>query len=118
MENYNEEREQHGQTAVGFLAGLVIGGLAGAITMLLVAPQSGERTRDQIQRRGTELREQTVAGVEDAVAQTRAKAAQFTAGMREKAGELQQRGQDMLDGQKERWAPVVEAGQKAVNGGD
>jgi gas vesicle protein len=118
MQNYSDEHEQNGHTAVGFLAGLVIGGLAGAVTTLLMAPQSGERTRDQIQRKSIALRDQTVAGVEGAVAQTRARAGQFTAGMREKAGELQQRGQDMVDGQKKRWVPVVEASQKAVNGGD
>jgi gas vesicle protein len=118
MEHFNDQDEQYGRTALGFLAGLLIGGLAGTVTTLLMAPQSGKRTRAQIQRRGSALREQTVAGVEGAVAQTRAKAAQFTAGMREKAGELQQRGQDLLEGQKDRWSPVVEAGQKAVNGTD
>lgn len=34
----------------GFLGGLLVGSLAGAVAMLLFVPQSGEKTRKQIQR--------------------------------------------------------------------
>lgn len=115
----NDHREEHGndgnQTG-GFIAGLLIGGMAGAGAMLLFAPQSGKRTRAQIQRQGEELRDQAAESIEDAVAQTRVKARQITADVREQAEELQQRGQDMLDGQKERLFTALEAGKKAVQG--
>lgn len=111
-----EQDENTGQGLKGFLVGTLVGGLIGATAMLLMAPQSGQKTRAKIQRAGLELREQTVTGLEDAVAQTRAKANEITTGVREKAEKIQQRGQEMLDQQKERWTPVVEAGQKAVQG--
>ena len=38
--------------------------------------------------------------------------------VQKQAEKIQQRGQDLLDEQKERWSPVVGAGQKAVNGSD
>jgi gas vesicle protein len=126
MENYDDEHEpgdQNVQMALGFLAGILIGGLAGAGTMLLLAPQSGKRTRAQIQHKGVELRDQATESIEDAMDQARATGRHISAGVhkqadkiQQKAEKIQQRGQDMLDDQKERWSPVVEAGQKAVQG--
>ncbi|MBF8285800.1 MAG: hypothetical protein HW378_4715 [Anaerolineales bacterium] len=84
--------------------------------MLLLAPQSGKRTRAKIQLKGIELRDQTAEAVEDVVAQARVKARQVTAGVREKAEELQHRGQEMLDEQVARVSAVVEAGKTAVQG--
>jgi hypothetical protein len=52
--------------------------------------------------------------VEDVVAQARVKARQVTADVREKAKDLQHRGQDMLDEQMARVSAVVEAGKTAV----
>ena len=100
----------------GFMAGLLIGGLAGTVAMLLLAPQSGKRTRAQIQEKSIELRDQAVKNMEDAVAQTRTKGRQIRADVREKADELQQRGQDVLDEQKENWSALVQAGKTAVQG--
>lgn len=116
MQEHYDEYEQTGQGIKGFLLGALLGGLVGAGTMLLMAPQSGERTRNQIRHKSLELREQTVAGIEDAMTQTKAKAGKLTADVREKASELQHRGQEIVRDQKERWSPVVEAGQKAVQG--
>jgi gas vesicle protein len=128
MDNYDDEHEQsehNVQTALGFLAGVVIGGLAGAVTMLLLAPQSGKRTRKQIRHKGLELRDQATDSIEDAMAQARSTGRHISAGVhkqadkiQQQAEKIQQRGQDMLDEQKERWSPVVEAGQKAVQGTD
>jgi gas vesicle protein len=84
--------------------------------MLLLAPQSGKKTRAQIQQKSLELRDQTAETVEDALAQARVKARQITADVHEQAEALQQRGQDMLDEQKERLSTVVEAGKTAVQG--
>ena len=125
MENYNGQDEQNGRTALGFLAGLLIGGLAGAVTTLLMAPQSGERTRAQIQSKGVAWREQATDSIEETLEQARVSGRRLTAGVQKQADKiqhqaekLQQRGQDLLDEQKERWSPVAEAGQKAVNGAD
>ncbi|RPI50408.1 MAG: YtxH domain-containing protein, partial [Chloroflexi bacterium] len=80
-----------------FLVGLLLGGLAGVVATLLLAPQSGKKTRAQIRRTSTELRDQTVKTVDGAVAQARGEARQITDDLLEQAGELQQRGQDVLD---------------------
>lgn len=55
-----------------FFAGILLGSLAGAATMLLFAPQSGRKTRNQIQQKATELRAQALGTVESTVAQVRA----------------------------------------------
>lgn len=116
MENQHEHIYSTRMDTKGFLAGLLLGGLAGASTMLLLAPQSGKRTRYQIQEKSIELRDQTVKTVEDAVAQVRTKANQITNNLHQQAEDLQQRGQELLDEQKERWSPIVEAGKTAVQG--
>ncbi len=99
-----------------FLAGLLLGSLIGAGVTLLLAPQSGKKTRKQIRRKGRDLRTQTTDAVDDTVAQVRAKAHQVTTNIHEQTEALQQRGQDVLDEGKERFAVVVEAGKTIVNG--
>jgi gas vesicle protein len=71
------------------LLGLVIGGLAGVVTMLLFAPQSGKQTRDQIEEKAIELREQTTKN-------------------------LKKRSQDKLVEQLERVSAALETGKTAV----
>lgn len=105
-----------GYFVAGLLFGSLLGGLAGAVTMLLLAPQSGKKTRKQIRRKGRDLREQTAETIEGSVKQARTKAHHVSTGIHDQAEDLQQRGQDIVGGQKERWLPVVEAGKTAVNG--
>jgi len=116
MNNHSDEHETNGNHPGNFLAGVLLGGLAGAGAMLLLAPQSGKRTRAQIQLKGMELRDQATEAVEDGMAQTRAKARQITADVREKAKEIQQSGQDMLAEQKARLSAAVAAGKTAIQG--
>ena len=116
MDNHDHEHENGVNQVGGFFAGLLIGGLAGAVAMLLLAPQSGKRTRAQIQLKSMELREQTTEAVEDALKQARTQGRQIRADVREKADELQQRGPAVLDEQKETWSALVEAGKTAVQG--
>jgi gas vesicle protein len=122
MNNRNDEDENDVNQSSGFLAGLLfvagllIGGLIGAGTMLLLAPQTGKKTRRQIQRKGRDLRVQTADAVDDGVAQIRTKAQDISTSIHDQAEDLQQRGQDVVDHQKERWSTVVEAGKTAVHG--
>ena len=53
---------------VGFLTGLLFGALAGFGTMLLLAPQSGKRTRFQIDQKSSELQDRTVDTFNELVA--------------------------------------------------
>ena len=116
MENQSEQQTNGTSNVWGFLGGLLVGGLAGAVAMLLVAPQSGKRTRAKIQQKSIELRDQTTEAVEDALAQTRHKARQIRASVHDQAEAIQQRGQDVLDEQKERLSTLVEAGKTTVQG--
>lgn len=99
-----------------FLGALLFGSLIGAGTMLLLAPQSGKKTRRQIQRKGRKVRKETAVTLHDGVNQIKDKTHQVTTRIQDQAEELQQHGQDVVEDQKERWGPVVEAGKTAVNG--
>ena len=72
------ENQEYKYNTLSVFGGMVIGALAGAVTMLLFAPQSGQKTRKQIQEKGLELRDRTTAMVEDTVAQVRSKANKIT----------------------------------------
>jgi gas vesicle protein len=95
--NDNQENGNNTKNLWSLLIGLLVGGLVGTVAMLLLAPQSGKETRTQIQQKSIELRDQTVETVEGAAAQIRGKAHQVVDDVREQAGELQQRGQDVID---------------------
>ena len=114
MNNHNQRNGDNAKYGWGFLAGLLAGGLTGAGAMLLLAPQSGKKTRAQIQQNSIELRDQTVKTVEGAVAQVRGKARQITDDVHEQAGELQQRGQDLLDEQRGHLSKALKDASKAV----
>jgi gas vesicle protein len=116
MDNHDHEHKNDVNQLGGFLAGLLIGGLAGAVAMLLLAPQSGKKTRTQIQEKSIELRDQTTDAVEAAVAQAGVKARQIRDSVRSQTEELEQRGQALFDEQKKRWSTLVEAGKTAVQG--
>jgi len=102
MHNLKHEHESDMSTAGGFLAGLVVGGLAGAGTALLLAPESGKKTRADIQQKSVELRDQAVETVGNTVADARHKAREITAPAVKKAGELEERGVAAFEQQRDR----------------
>lgn len=97
-----------------FLAGVLLGGAAGAGAMLLLAPQSGKRTRAQLQLKGLELSEHATEAMEDGVNQTRQQARRLTGNIREKAKEIQHSGEDLYAEQKARLNATVAAGKTAL----
>jgi gas vesicle protein len=109
-----QEFETHPNQFFSIVAGLFIGGLAGAVTMLLLAPKSGRATRDQIQEKGIELRDQASEMLEDALAQVRMDRKTITLGGRKKAKELLQSGQALVAEQLEQVSAAAQAGKKAV----
>jgi gas vesicle protein len=109
----NQKPEPHGNGLIVFVS-LLIGGLAGAITMLLLAPQSGEDTRIQIQKKGIELRDLTTEIVEDTMAQVRSNTNKIMINGREKLNELKRQGQDLAVEQLDRVMIVAEAGKAAI----
>ena len=114
MEDNIEERTFDINRPRNFLIGLLIGGMAGALAMLLLAPQSGKRTRAQIQDKTIQLRDRTTKNIKKAVAQVRSETDKLTADVQEKAGELKQLGQDKLVEQLERVSAALDAGKTAV----
>jgi gas vesicle protein len=87
-----------------FLSGFLVGGMIGAAVALLFAPQSGEETRTIIRDKGVEFKEKTAQSMEEAYARAEAAAAEARARAdelvnitRERAEELKQRGQVILE---------------------
>jgi gas vesicle protein len=122
MNNKKHENKQDTTQISGFLAGflflggLLLGSVAGAGVMLLMAPQSGKKTRKQLQRKGQKVRKQTAKTVKHKVEQVQDKANQVSASIHGQVEDLQERAQDAIDDQKDRWEPVVKAGKTAVQG--
>jgi len=114
MGNNIEEHAYEINNTKNVLIGLLIGSLAGAAAILLFAPQSGKRTRAQIQLKSIQLRDRTTDIVKNALAQVRFDTHEITAGVREKAGELKQLGQDKLVKQMDRVSAALDAGETAV----
>ena len=114
MLNENQATEDHHNNILGVLTGLLIGGLAGAGAMLLLAPQSGEKTRAQIQEKGFELRDRTTGMVETAMAKVWLARKRVTRDGRRKAKELLHHGQTLVNEQLEHVSEAAKAGQKAI----
>ncbi len=107
------------KTAGSFLAGTLVGGLIGAAVALLYAPRSGEETRTVIREKSVELKdkavergEEIVHRAEEVASQTKERLEATAQATRERAAELQTRGQSFLDEQRERITHAVEAGRK------
>jgi gas vesicle protein len=93
MNNYtNEPLSRTNSSAGSFLAGVFFGGLAGAIAALFLAPQSGKETRQQIQQKALDLRNQAATTVEKTITDIRTKADQLKVDVEEKAKTLSQQG--------------------------
>ena len=114
MENNIEEHTFDMKGPLNVFFGLLIGSLAGAVAMLLFAPQSGKRTRTQIQNQSILLRDRTTKNIKKAVAQVRSETNKLTSEVQEKAGELKQLGQDKLVEQLDRVSAALDSGKTAV----
>lgn len=115
-----------------FLAGFLMGGLVGAAVALLMAPQSGEETRTIIREKSIELKDKATETAEEARhraekaledARVRAEAAYQEVKVRadevahltkERAVQLQEQGQIVLEKQKTRLEDAIQTGKKAV----
>ena len=114
MNKEHQELEYHNNNMLVVFVGLLIGALAGAITMLLMAPQSGEVTRSQIQKKSIELRDQTTGMVDDVMSQLRVDGDKMTQNGRQKAKELLEQGQAMVAEQLDHVSEAAQAGKRAI----
>jgi gas vesicle protein len=113
MEDQIDEQDFDGRNTKNVLFGLLIGSLAGAVSMLLFAPQAGRKTRARIRQTSSQLRDRTSDMVDNALAQVRSGTHEITAGFREKAGRLKQRGQVKLVEQMDRVSAVLGTGKSS-----
>lgn len=116
-----------------FLAGFVIGGLVGAAAALLLAPQSGEDTRSLLRDKSIELKDRAMETAEDtrvraeealeeariraedAMEELRVRTDEVSKLARERAADLQQRGQGMIDEQRGRIESAIDTGKRAAS---
>jgi gas vesicle protein len=84
--------------------------------MLLMAPQTGEKTRAELQVGALELRDRTATTMKDTMTQVKSKASRIKADVQIKAQDLGHQGQDLLVRQLEHVSHAAEAGKKALQG--
>ncbi len=113
-ERENQEFDQRSNSFWGVLVALLAGALAGAVTMLLLAPQSGKKTRKQIEDKGIELRDLASEAVGDTAAQIRSKANEVMASGRKSLNEIKHQGQKIAVEQLDHVSDAVKASKTAV----
>lgn len=104
-----------------FLLGFLVGGLTGAVTALLLAPQSGEETRNVIREKAIELSDKASSTIEDAYSQAesaaieaRARFDELAKTTRDRAEELTNKGQVVLEEQKTKISEAISKTGKKV----
>jgi gas vesicle protein len=104
------EHTTYHNNATSVFSGLIVGLLAGAATALLLAPRSGEETRNQIQQKSIELRDQTTYMVKDGMSQMRSRMKEITTDGAKKIKELQNHGKEITFKQLDRVSEIVKEG--------
>lgn len=103
------------RNVTAFSVGLLLGGFIGSAAMLLLAPQSGRKTRTQFEDSSIELRDQVSQTVQDTVELARGTARKIGSAVRKQTKELEHRGQDALDEQKDIASDFVKAKDAAMH---
>ena len=112
----NQTHLNHNNNISGIATGLFLGSMLGAATMLFLAPQSGKRTRVQVQRKGIALRDQAVEKAEDAMTLMRLESRKLARSGRHKAREIMHQGQELVADQLANVSHVVETRKKSILG--
>jgi gas vesicle protein len=114
MKTHNRQLERTTNAAKPVLTGFLVGSVIGAATALLFAPRSGEETRSEIRDKAIELRDRTTETVKDTVSQAKSKAYEIKDNVWEKAGELKERGKNIVNQQLDRISQTAETGKEKV----
>lgn len=112
----NQKNHNHNYNISGVATGMFIGSLIGAMTMLFLAPQSGKRTRAQIQQKSLELRDRAAELVEDTVSQVQKEGKKLTRTAQHKAKEIMHQGQDLVAEQFAHVSKAVETSKRSILG--
>lgn len=116
MKKEKQETKHQNNNVFGVLTAALVGGLAGAGAMLLLAPQSGEKTRSQIQEKGIELRDQTTGMVDTAMAKAWLTRKKIMRDGRRKVNELVHHAQMLVIEQVENVSDAAKTWKKAYLG--
>ncbi len=99
-----------------FLAGFLVGGIIGGVAALLFAPQTGEETRKQVKEKSIELGNKVAKYADEVVTQTEKvagdaskKTSQFINTTVQKAAEVAEKGQVVLEKKKGKTSPAKKA---------
>ncbi|NMC30230.1 MAG: YtxH domain-containing protein [Pelolinea sp.] len=102
-----------------FFSGFLFGGIAGAVVALLLAPQSGEETRKLVKEKSIELSnkathyaDEVFTQTEKTVGEVATKTTEFIDTTIQKASEVSEKGQVILESKKEK-APAPKKKTKA-----
>lgn len=116
MDTKNNEIKVASQSngARPLLIGLVFGSIAGAVSMLFLAPQSGKKTRAEVQQGISQLRDRTTEAVKDRVDQVRSRTDQLKTDLKLKAADLEHKGKDLLARQLGNVSQAARNGKKAI----
>jgi gas vesicle protein len=113
-QNQTTERKVSSSGGGSLLAGLMLGGLVGAGAMLLLAPQSGKRTRQEIQSGAIDLRDRTRERVASTLSEARSRAEDVAHDIRDTADQIEDQGKDIAIEQLDRLAAAAQARKKAL----
>ena len=116
MDTKNKEIKVTSQSngAKPLLIGLIFGSIAGAVSMLFLAPQSGKKTRAEVQQSVAQLRDHTAEAVKDRVEQVKTRTDQIKTELKSKAAELEHKGKDLLAKQLGNVSQAARNGKKAI----
>lgn len=96
MKDMEEKQMEKGGNFTSMIKGMLIGGMIGAGIALLSAPRSGQETREMLRDKGYELKDRAVSTVDETLAKADTLAQKGT----ERANEVAERGQNLLNEQK------------------
>ena len=120
MENQNDQRLHRRYNKSGnsgsTLAGFLLGGIIGAGAMLLLAPQSGQKTREELEKGVSAVRDRTMSRVNETVSQARTRAEELTAEARTKAEELKARSREAALEGLDKISQAAETGKRQLKG--
>lgn len=105
-----------------FLIGFIVGGFTGAAVSLLFAPQTGEETRELIQKKAIELRDRAAESVEDArlhaeeaIEDAKKKTEEWSKLAKEHAEELIEKGEKVFEESREKIVETLKPKQAAAD---
>ena len=113
-QNHSNKRTDNVPGGGALLAGLMIGGLVGAGTMLLLAPQSGKRTRQEIQQGALDLRDRASDRLRGTASEFRTRAERAASDVRDTVDQLETQGKDIAIEQLDRVAAAAKSRKRAL----